>query len=152
MSAVVWFGIALGLWTLWVAQPTLVNWVAGIAVAALTAVAARVVASRGLLSHTFRRSWLPLLAAVPWQIVVDFWLVTRELAVAVATRDRGTRGSFVTAAFDAGGDTARGRSWRAFVTLAATLSPNSYVIDIDRDNARRTNHDLVRNAASERPA
>jgi hypothetical protein len=151
-AAAAWFVIALGLWTLWVAQPTLVNWVVGIAVSAVTAVGARVVAARGLHSYTFRRSWLRLFAPVPWQIVVDFWLITRELAVAIATRNRGTRGEWVTARFDAGGDTPRGRSWRALVTMAATFSPNSYVVDIDREQERRTNHDLVRNAASERPA
>jgi hypothetical protein len=151
-AAGVWFVIALAVWTVWVAQPTAVNWVAGVLVAAASALAARAVAARGLHAYTFRRSWWRLLASVPWQVVVDFGIVVEELGKAIAAGDRGSRGVFVERELDTGGDTARGRSWRAFLALAATVSPNSYVCQVDRETGRRVNHDLVRNRASERPA
>jgi multisubunit Na+/H+ antiporter MnhE subunit len=147
-----WFALGLGLWTLWVAQPTAVNWLFGIVVAAVTALAARLVAALGLHSVSFRRRWLRLLLPVAPQIVVDYALIVRELCSAVSRRSRGTRGSFVEADLDTGGDTPLGRSWRAFVELTATWSPNSYVVDIDHDNGRRVSHDLVRHQPSERPA
>jgi hypothetical protein len=151
-AALLWAAALTGTWMLLVAQSTLVNWVAAVGGGVVAALGARLLAARGHHAYTFRAGWLRWLPALTWQIVADFGIITAALGRAIATGRRTAGGGFVAREFDAGGDTARGRSWRAFVTLAATWSPNSYVVDIDRTAGHRINHDLVPHRASERPS
>ena len=146
-----WAGVLVVVWMLFVGQWTVTNWVAGALVAVVGAGCALLVIERGLLDYTFRRRWLATLPSVGRQILVDLWIITRELAVCVVT-GRHTRGRFVGRPLDTGGDTPLGASWRAFVSLTATWSPNAYVVDVDRERNQRLVHDLVVDRASERPA
>lgn len=100
----------------------------------------------------FRPSWLRFVPSTLKQIVVDFGIVTWFLLSRIARADR-TGGVFVARrGFPAGGEDAEGTAWRGFVSVTATLSPNSYVVDINHRSGNRLSHDLVPNRRSEQPA
>jgi hypothetical protein len=146
----VWFAALVAAWAALVGDSTADIWVAGGVAAFIAAMAAYGGMRRGLLDHTFRRGWWGLLVRALWEVPVDFIVVTGALVRAVRHGQREI-GQFVPADFEAGGDTPRGRSWRAFAVFASSWSPNAYVIDIDRKAGRRLTHDLVPRTASERP-
>ena len=89
---------------------------------------------------------LPQLLAM---VVVDFGIVTWALLASVARREV-ARGSFTTRELTRRED-ADGAGCRAWVALAATYSPNAYVVDVGTDGTVVL-HDLVPNRASESPA
>jgi Na+/H+ ion antiporter subunit len=84
-------------------------------------------------------------------VVVDFGIVAWALLVSVARR-RVVRGSIVSRELDRGARAARGEGPRAWTALAASYSPNAYVLDIDPESRTVVLHDLVPNRSSESPA
>ena len=63
------------------------------------------------------------------------------------------RGAFVAepSAAPSGSNDPVGRAERVFVTYVDTLSPNDYVVDIDREGKTALRHALVRKRLSELP-
>lgn len=146
--------LALLVWTfmMLVGEWDWVDWVGASVLGCLATGLTVPLCRRGLFRLRWRWAWARYLPAVAGQIFVDFWIVTRRLARAVARGEREV-GSFVGRSdFPTGGHDAAGTAWRAFVTVASTWSANSYVVDIDPDTHNRLSHDLVPNRASERPA
>lgn len=136
-----WWGL-VGSWSPWAAL-----WGAAAAtvatVAALTARrldAGRLPAADALAREAARGAW---------QIVVDFAVITRVLARAMAHGDRGPHGRFVVRDTDAVG--ARQGTLRAWRALVATYSSNSLVADIGADTGRAVIHDLEVRRDSEEP-
>lgn len=88
-----------------------------------------------------RRVWRPL-----WAILVQF-------AVIVPAAFRRRPGAFVTEATrgPTGSDDPVGRAERVFLTYLDTLSPNDYVVDIERKTKRALRHSLVRERLDELP-
>lgn len=98
---------------------------------------------------------LPLraLADVPQllaMVIVDFGIVIWALLASVARREV-VRGSFRSRELSRRED-AQGTGPRAWVALAASYSPNAYVLDVDPESRRVLLHDLVPYDKSERPA
>ncbi len=83
-------------------------------------------------------------------VFVDFGIVAWAL-VASALRRRVVRGSFRSRPLTRPRD-ARGSGPRAWTALAASYSPNAYVIDVDREHRSVLLHDLVPHRSSEKPA
>jgi hypothetical protein len=81
--------------------------------------------------------------------VVDFGIVVWALLASVARREV-VRGSFRSRELDRKRD-AGGAGPRAWVALAASYSPNAYVVDVEPD-ATVLVHDLVPHRRSESPA
>ena len=83
------------------------------------------------------------------QVVPDFAVLAGELGRAMRSGDRGPRGAFVRR----GGQPTeeRGGGRRAWVALAATYSPNAYVVDVDPDSGEAELHDLRVLRSSEEP-
>lgn len=138
------------LWLLFVGQWSWLIGAWGAGLALIAAFGGEVVAGQGLLSVRWRPGWVRELGPAALGVVVDFLIVTRALAVAVAggrrrlgvfREDRSATGS---------GELPTGR--RAWVELVATWSPNCYVLDIDPETGRRLVHDLVPRTSSEQPA
>lgn len=90
-------------------------------------------------------------ASVPLLIVADFGVLVWALVRSLVDR-RVVRGAIVTRAFEATGDAPEERGARAFTALAATYSPNAYVLDIDCEAGTIVLHDLVPWRPSESPA
>ena len=125
---------------------------------AAAAIAATVAASIAELARN-RTSFgvrLPLraLADVPevlLMVLVDFGIVAWALVETVSGR-RTVRGELVSRRLDGGSADARGVGPRAWTALAASYSPNAYVIDIEPETAVVLLHDLVPRRSSESPA
>jgi len=105
-----------------------------------TALAIRV---RSTVRHGYRleASWAVRSLKVPWAVLREFAIVTRVLVRALARRERPT-GSFRLSPFPVGGNEPVARARRAFVAVAETYSPNSYVVGMDADAGGVLIHDL----------
>jgi hypothetical protein len=62
------------------------------------------------------------------------------------------RGELVSRRLERGTDAARGVGPRAWTALAASYSPNAYVIAVEPESCTVLLHDLVRHRESEKPA
>jgi hypothetical protein len=150
--ALFWLACWCVLWPLWlvfVGAWDLIDAVAGVAAAAVAATAALVVRELGLLSFRPRLGRFAGLGRVPLQVFVDFGILGAALVRTLAGRP--VRGVFLAKELprDRPGDEAAFA--RALAALAATYSPNAYVVDLDLDRNVVLMHDLVRNSASEEP-
>jgi multisubunit Na+/H+ antiporter MnhE subunit len=118
------------LWLLYEGEWDFRECLAGSAAAAIGATAATVAVEGALLRHRFELRVLARALKVPWQVVKEFGTIT----VFLVRHPRGP-GAFGAYPLSAGGNDPVGRARRAFTALAATYSPNSYVIDVDeREN------------------
>jgi multisubunit Na+/H+ antiporter MnhE subunit len=121
------FWIALfPLWLLYEGEWDRTEVVAGAAAATIGATAAVVALEVALLRYRFGVCVLARAAKVPWSVVHEFWLITTFLM----RHPRGG-GQFERFEFAAGRTDPEGRARRASTALLATLSPNSYIVDID---------------------
>jgi hypothetical protein len=147
---VAWWLALFWLWILLVGQWGPQEWVAA-------AVAATVAASLAELARarTGFAATVPLraIADVPQllaMVVADFGIVVWALLASVARREM-ARGSFRSRELDRRED-AQGVGPRSWVALAASYSPNAYVVDVEPESAVVLLHDLVPNRNSESPA
>ena len=145
-----WVGL-FWLWMLLVGEWNRIEWIAAACAATVGATVAE--AARAAVGSMFRvplrwvaRSW----SALP-MVFVDFGLLTAALVRSLVTR-RVVRGRFVAREFPAGGDDAESRGVRAWVTIAATYSPNAYVVDIEPERGLVLLHELVPFDESASPA
>jgi hypothetical protein len=141
----VWFAVSFWLWLAFVGEWDRTEWVAAALAGAAVAGAAVLVREQGELRARFRVRWLRETARVPVQVVIDFGLLLRALP----SRRRGIFHTRPTGPRGRGAEQA-GRS--AFLTTAATYSPNAYVVDVDRETGEVLLHDLVPDRRSEEPA
>jgi hypothetical protein len=84
-------------------------------------------------------------------VFVDFGIVIWALVETVFGL-RAVRGELVSRKLEGGRSDARGAGPRAWTALAASYSPNAYVIDIDPETSTVLLHDLVPRRSSESPA
>lgn len=147
-----WLVVSALAYMLLVGDSATVDWVAAAIIAAVVAALSVPLTVGGAFRLRFHSAWARALPSVAVQIFVDFWIVTRSLLRAMVRRQREVGHFVARSEFPAGGDDDAGRTWRAFVIVAATLSPNSYVVDVDPERRTRLAHDLVPNRASEQPA
>lgn len=153
IASIAWFGVLVWIFMGLVGDWTAINWVGAGSLAAVAATATLPLTRQGLFRVRVDVRWLRVVPSTAKQIFVDFWIVSSVLVASVSKHRRRTVGSFVgKSGFNTGGKGPRGTAWRAFVTVTSTLSPNSYVIDIDPETGNRLSHDLVPNQASESPA
>jgi hypothetical protein len=145
-----WWLVLFWLWLLLAGEWNRVELVAGALAAAVAATFGE--AARTLLRGRARIPPSDLVAAlrIPLSVVVDFGILVQALAVSAARR-KVVRGSFRAREIDAGDEGPAGTGHRAWLEYAATVSPNAYVIAIDRERGLALVHDLVLRRASERP-
>jgi hypothetical protein len=151
LAWVAWWLPLFWLWILLSGEWNRQEWVAAAAAATIAATLAEFARVRtGFAAH------VPVGAAadVPQalaMVVVDFGIVVWAL-VSSALRRRVVRGEFVSRELEGRAHAARGVGPRAWTALAASYSPNAYVIDIEPETHRVLLHDLVPRRESERPA
>jgi multisubunit Na+/H+ antiporter MnhE subunit len=144
---VAWWLGAMVLWLLLTSTTNPSEAVVGAGAAAVTATVAVIVGSTAPVRVRPRARWFARAWTVPVQIATDTWAVTRALALH-ATGRRRVRGTYAAIPFRHGrlddpGDSAR----RALATIGLSLSPNTYVIGIGRDDFLFV-HQLVANPQS----
>jgi hypothetical protein len=146
-----WWLALFWLWLLLVGEWNRLEWVPAAIAASIAATLAEFARVRtGWHAHVPLRAVADLPQAFG-MVVVDFGIVAWALLASVARR-RVVRGEFVSRRLEGGAVGARGVGPRAWSVLAATYSPNAYVVDVDPDAETVLLHDLVRHRQSERPA
>jgi hypothetical protein len=150
---VAWLAWWLAFFWLWLALAGEWNRVEVVA----ASIAAAAAATAGEVARTRLRGRARVSAAdlagavrIPGAVVVDFGILVRALAQS-AVRRKVVRGSFVAREVDPGADDPLGTGHRAWLEYAATISPNAYVVAIDRKSGLALVHDLVRRRSSEQP-
>lgn len=141
-SWVGWWVALLGVYMLFASKLAWAEAVVGAAAAALGATAAVVTARAGGLHFRPRAGWLPLLGRVPGRVLADCGVVALALWRRLVLR-QAVEGVFRTVPFDPGGDDAVSAARRALVTAGISVSPNTYVVAIDRRRGLLLVHQLV---------
>lgn len=150
----VWVGSWLALFWLWMLLDGTWNHIAWIAAACAATVAAtvgEVARSRAGAELRVPFRWLLRGWTVPWQILVDFWILVRVLVLSLVRR-RVVRGVFRSHEFPAGGADLTSVGIRVWANYAGNFSPNAYVVEIEPERSLSLVHDLVPNRSSEEPA
>ena len=127
----VWFALLEGLWAVFVGTQQDTELVAGLGAAALGAVFAELLRTQGLLAFTSDFGLLRRALLTPWNIVLDFSVLTWALVRALAAGRR-VSGQWVEAPFvtEPG---AVGNWQRAFAATIGTATPNAIRVDLDHD-------------------
>ncbi len=146
-----WWLALFWLWLLLAGEWNRQEWVAAAAAAAFGASLGEFARAR---TGLHARVPLRALADVPGivlEVFVDFGIVVWAL-LASALRREIVRGDFRSRKLSRGSRDAHAAGPRAWTALAASYSPNAYVLDIDRESHVVLLHDLVARRASEKPA
>src|SRR5205823_2513023 len=128
-----WWLVLVFLWLLYQGEYNTIEQVAAACAAAVAATLAVLVRRQERAGVRLEARWLAKTAAVPWQIVREFALVTIFLARALAARRVPVTGGIRRLPFPTGGARPHERGRRVIAALAMTYSPNSYVVDMDQD-------------------
>jgi hypothetical protein len=148
LSWLAWWAVLLLGWFAYDATIERVETFAGLASAAVGATAAEVVRSQGLLRFRTDPAWLARVWRVPWLTLVEFGVVTAALARHFAGRR--VHGKLIEVPFPVGGDDPQSAWRRGFVGTAETISPNSIVVEFDRERKCAVLHVLVDRPAAHR--
>ena len=148
---VAWWLALFWLWLLLAGDWNRQEWVAAAAAATIAATLAEFARMRtGFRAHVplGAVSDVPQLLAM---VLVDFGIVVWALLTSLVRR-RVVRGELTSRDLERGSSVADAVGPRAWTALAASYSPNAYVIDIDAEARTVLLHELVSHRQSERPA
>ena len=150
-AGIAWWTALFWLWLLLAGEWNRYEWIAGAGAAAVAAAIAEL--ARHETGERFRipLAWLARARSVPVMVIVDFALLTYALARSLGRR-RVVRGEFRANEIPVGIRGPGKTGLRAWIALAATVSPNAYVVDLDEEQGTALVHDLIPFRASERPA
>jgi multisubunit Na+/H+ antiporter MnhE subunit len=140
-----WLGwwVALGvIWLLLVDTTNPEELLVGAVAASLAATVALAVHRQGYIRFWPRARWLGELPHVMQDVIVDCGLLTGALWRTLVLRQP-VHGETIRVPFHHGGDNGRDGARRALVNFAVSLTPNSYVIDIDPEADSLLVHRLV---------
>ena len=143
-GALTYAGPLLGMWIVLAGQPDVQDLVAGSAAAVLAVGVGYLVSQRGKMVPSVRVADLRVLAAVPWQVVVETGQVF-ALAARKASGRPVMPGALRTVPVDAGTDV---RGWpaarrEAVLTALLSASPNTVVVDIEMAAGAALVHQLT---------
>jgi multisubunit Na+/H+ antiporter MnhE subunit len=139
--ALTWL-VLLGLWMLLSGSLVVSELVVGAVGATIGAGAFEAVRRQGLARFRPRARWLRRAWRLPYRVFWDAWIVSWAVLKGMVLR-RPVRGRFREVPFRTGGTDARSSARRTLVTLAASLSANAYVVDLDTENGKLLIHELV---------
>jgi len=142
-----WWVVLFWLWLAFAGEWNRIEWAAAAIGATAGATIAAIVRAQRELRFAFRAAWLRETVGVPRAIVVDCLVVLAELR-----RGRRIGGAFHARPTGPGGDSAEAAGRAAFLTIAASYSPNAYVVGVDRSTGDVLTHALAPRRDSERPA
>ena len=137
-----WFVGLMPLWLLLTGTFDLQELAVGIVASSIAAVVAVIATAKKIIRIHLRPAWLKSVPSLLRRVLVDNWVVL-ALLVRVLARRGEVRGEFRALRFDPGGDDALAATRRALITAAISLSPNSYVVGIDREAGIILCHQLV---------
>jgi multisubunit Na+/H+ antiporter MnhE subunit len=144
-SAVLCCGWWVAMFAAWVALVDTIAWPEIILGAGAATVATGVgftVQRRGYIRFRPRARWLLQTPRLAWAVLADSALLAGALWRRVVGREV-VEGVTIRVPFDYGGDNGRDGARRALVNLSVSLTPNSFVIDIDPEAESLLVHQLV---------
>ena len=137
-----WWIALFFLWQLFVNTFVAAEVLAGLVAAAVAATAAEAVRGQGLVHFHPKARWLMRARVLPLAVVQDSLTLARVLWRRIATHEE-LSGDFSTVPFDSRGDDPESAARRALYVAAISLTPNTYVLGIDRDEDVMLVHQLV---------
>jgi multisubunit Na+/H+ antiporter MnhE subunit len=143
VSWLTWWGALTALWLVLAADLSFAEVAAGMTAAALAATAAEVARSRGLARFAPKPQWVLSAWRLPGRVLLDCWLLIAALWRTLGRREP-IHGVFRTVPLPTGGGDARSAARRALITIAISLSPNTYAIGTDREADMILVHQLIR--------
>jgi multisubunit Na+/H+ antiporter MnhE subunit len=143
-GGLVYAGALLGIWIVLAGQPDVQDLVSGSVAALLAVGVGYLVGQRGKMVPSVQAADLRVLAAVPWQVVVETGQVF-ALAARKASGRPVAPGTLCTVPLDAGPDS---RGWpaarrEAVLTALLSAAPNTIVVDIDMQAGTALVHKLA---------
>jgi multisubunit Na+/H+ antiporter MnhE subunit len=153
-GGLVYAGALLGMWIVLAGQPDAQDLAVGSVAAVLAVGVGYLLSQRGKMVPSVRAADLRMLAAVPWQVVVETGQVF-ALAARKASGRPVAPGALRTVPLDAGPDV---RGWpaarrEAVLTALLSAAPNTVVVDIDMEAGTALVHQLISaSQADARPA
>jgi multisubunit Na+/H+ antiporter MnhE subunit len=138
-----WWALLMSLWVAVDDSVAPDELLAGAGAAALAALAAAVVSRQAGTRYRIRAVWLARALALPGQVASDTIAVFGVLARTVATREPPPHGAFREVPVRYGDDTPLGVTRRVLLTGARSLTPNAFVVDLDKDRDVMLVHELV---------
>jgi len=137
-----WWAALLAIWVVLVDTVRVDELIAGAVAAAVAASIALAVHRLGYIQFAPRAAWLRETPAIAWNVLVDCGLLGAALWRRVVHRRR-IHGVMLRMPFHYGDDNGRDGARRALVNYAVSLTPNTYVVDIDPDSDSILVHRLV---------
>lgn len=137
-----WWAAMFAAWFALVDTVAMPEIVLGAFAAAIAAAVAVAVHRRGYIRFRPRARWLRQTPRLAWTVVADSALLAGALWRRVV-HGEAVEGRTLRIAFDHGGDNGRDGARRALVNLSISLTPNSFVIDIDPEAHSLLVHQLV---------
>jgi len=140
-----WLAWWAALFIIWLLLVDTIAWeelLVGAVAASLSATVALAVHRQGYIRFSPRAVWLRELPALVGDVIVDCGLLAGALWRRLILRQT-VGGVMIRVPFHYGGDNGRDGARRALVNFAVSLTPNSYVVDIDPDADSLLVHRLV---------
>lgn len=138
----VWF-VFFGTYMLFAAKLSWQEAIAGSVIALFGAIAAIATIQAAELRYRPRLAWIWRLSGLPISVVRDCYVVGQALWWRVTNR-RSVTGALLALPFNPGGDDAESAARRAIVTAGVSISPNTFVVAIDRVHGVLLVHQLVK--------
>jgi multisubunit Na+/H+ antiporter MnhE subunit len=136
-----WWAILAALWLLLVESLAPAELIVGGLAAAIAASVAEAVREQGYMRFSPSLVWLRHGPRIAWQILADCWILAVALVRHVGGRP--ARGLIIRVPIRYGDDSGRAAARRALLNFGISITPNSYVIDLDGEAATAVIHQLV---------
>jgi len=137
-----WWAVLMAVWLLLVETFAVPEVVVGSVAAAAAASVAEAVRELGYVRFAPRLAWLRHAPRVAGQVLVDCGILFAALARRVIRR-RDVRGVMLRVPVRYGDDSGRGAARRALLNFGVSITPNSYVVDLDPETSTVLIHQLV---------
>jgi multisubunit Na+/H+ antiporter MnhE subunit len=139
---ITWWAALAVIWLLLVDTIDTEELLVGTVAAAVAASVATAMHRRGYIRFWPRARWAREIPYVLWDVIVDCGLLAGALWRRLVLRQE-VRGATIRVPFHYGGDNGRDGARRALVNFGVSLTPNSYVVDIDPEGDSVLVHRLV---------
>ena len=137
-----WWAVLLAVWLLLVETVALPELLVGVVAAGLAASVAETVRELGYVRFAPRVVWLRYVPRIGGQVLVDCGILFAALGRRLLQR-RDVRGVMLRIPVRYGDDSARDAARRALLNFGVSITPNTYVVDLDRETSTVLIHQLV---------
>lgn len=139
-STIEWV-VLLALWMAFVSQAKKDEFLIGLAVALIGALADATVKRQEFFKFEPKASWIFYGLTLPWYATRGFLLTMKAFFMRLSGKHPDTH--FRTYGYDATGDESRAAAKRAIAVAYLTIPPNSIIVGIDKEQGRVLTHQII---------